>query len=82
MNEVCEPTELLDAVRKVALRIAANGPLAVRAALRAMNHAEFSNLKADYEAELAAYNELVPTEDRREGILAFNEKRKADFKGH
>lgn len=81
VNEVCEPTELLDAVRKVALRIASNGPLAVRAALRAMNHAEFSNLKADYEAELAAYNELVPTEDRREGILAFNEKRRANFKG-
>ncbi len=51
------------------------------AALRAMNHAEFSDIKSDYEAELAAYNELVPTEDRREGILAFNEKRKADFKG-
>ncbi|MGB1682584.1 MAG: enoyl-CoA hydratase/isomerase family protein [Arenicellales bacterium] len=81
VNEVCEPTELLGAVRKVALRIASNGPLAVRAALRAMNHAEFSNLKADYEAELAAYNELVPTEDRREGILAFNEKRRANFKG-
>ncbi len=68
-------------MRDVALRIAGNGPLAIRAALRAMNHAEFSDIKSDYEAELAAYNELVPTEDRREGILAFNEKRKADFKG-
>ena len=81
VNQVCAPEVLMDAVQKVATRIASNGPLAVRAALRAINHAEFSSLKEDYLAELAAYNELVPTEDRREGISAFNEKRRADFKG-
>jgi hypothetical protein len=31
--------------------------------------------------EIEAYNRMVPTEDRREGILAFNEKRKAIFRG-
>jgi len=31
--------------------------------------------------EIEAYNRLVPTEDRREGVLAFNERRKAEFKG-
>ena len=31
--------------------------------------------------EIEAYNRLVPTEDRREGIRAFNEKRKPRFKG-
>lgn len=81
VNQVCEPEALMDAVQKVATRIASNGPLAVRAALRAINHAEFSSLKEDYLAELTAYNELVPTEDRHEGISAFNEKRRADFKG-
>jgi enoyl-CoA hydratase/carnithine racemase len=31
--------------------------------------------------EIEAYNRMVPTEDRREGINAFNEKRKAVFRG-
>jgi hypothetical protein len=31
--------------------------------------------------EIEAYNRMVPPEDRREGVLAFNEKRKPSFKG-
>ena len=31
--------------------------------------------------EIEAYNRMVPTEDRREGMLAFNEKRTPNFKG-
>ena len=34
-----------------------------------------------YSFEIEAYNRTVDTEDRREGIRAFNEKRKAAFKG-
>ena len=34
-----------------------------------------------YQFELQAYNRLVGTDDRMEGVLAFNEKRKAQFKG-
>ena len=31
--------------------------------------------------EIEAYNRLPPTDDRREGVAAFNEKRKPNFKG-
>ena len=34
-----------------------------------------------YSFEIEAYNRTVGTEDRREGILSLNEKRKPDFKG-
>jgi enoyl-CoA hydratase/carnithine racemase len=81
VNSICESGELVDAVRVVAQRIADNGPIAVRGARRALNHAAYANLKAGYEVELQAYNQTVPTKDRREGIAAFNEKRKARFQG-
>ena len=34
-----------------------------------------------YRYEIEAYNRMVPTEDRLEGVRAFNEKRAAEFKG-
>jgi len=81
VNELCEPEALLESVRATAQRIADNGPIAIQGALKAINNAGFSSLKQDYEVELDSYNKTVPTKDRREGIAAFNEKRKAQFTG-
>ena len=81
VNELCEPESLLNSVRATAQRIADNGPIAIQGVLKAINNAGFASLKQDYEVELASYNKTVPTKDRREGIAAFNEKRKAQFTG-
>jgi enoyl-CoA hydratase/carnithine racemase len=81
VNKVCELDVLLDQTRAQAERIISNGPIAIREARRALNHAVFADLKAGYQVELEAYNRTVPTTDRREGIAAFNEKRKPVFKG-
>jgi enoyl-CoA hydratase/carnithine racemase len=38
-------------------------------------------LRTAFRFEIEAYNHLIDTEDRMEGVKAFNEKRKANFKG-
>ena len=81
INQVCEPDQLLEQVFDTAAAIAANGPIAVREAKRALNHAGQGGIKAGYRIELDAYSQVVPTADRREGILAYNEKRQPQFKG-
>ena len=40
-----------------------------------------TDLLTGYRFEIEVYNRLVDTDDRREGVRAFNEKRKPDFKG-
>ncbi len=81
VNKVLPQAELLDAALAIATRIAGNGPIAVRQAKQAIHRGLQMSLADGLAFEIEAYNRLVPTEDRREGVLAFNEKRKADFKG-
>src|SRR5690242_9249146 len=81
VNRVLPQGQLMDAVFTIAMRIAGNGPIAVRQAKQAIHRGLQMSLADGLAFEIEAYNRLVPTEDRREGVLAFNEKRKADFKG-
>jgi enoyl-CoA hydratase/carnithine racemase len=82
VNRICEPGRLIDEALETAAAIAANGPLAVRQAKKSIHHGLQMDLLTGYRFEIEAYNRLVDTDDRREGVRAFNEKRKPDFKGH
>jgi enoyl-CoA hydratase len=81
LNAVCDKDALMPMALETAQRIAANAPLAVREARRAIHGGLAMTLEAGMRFEIECYNRLVPTEDRLEGIRAFNEKRKAQFKG-
>ena len=81
VNRVVEPAELLEATIAIARRIAGNGPTAVRQAKQAIHRGLQMSLWDGLAFEIEAYNRLVPTEDRREGVAAFNERRKPVFRG-
>ncbi len=81
VNEVFAGDRLLDEVLQAAVRIAANAPVAVRQAKQAIHRGLQMSLADGLGFEIEAYNRTVPTDDRREGVRAFNEKRKPEFKG-
>ncbi|HXE27189.1 MAG TPA: enoyl-CoA hydratase-related protein [Stellaceae bacterium] len=81
VNALYEPDTLIPAALETATRIASNAPIAVKEARRSIHGGLQKDLAAAMRFEIECYNKLVPTEDRREGIRAFNEKRKPEFKG-
>jgi enoyl-CoA hydratase len=81
VNEVHAPAELLPAVMEVAHRIAANAPISVRQAKKSIHYGLQMDLASGLQFEVQAYERMIATEDRREGINAFNEKRKPKFTG-
>jgi enoyl-CoA hydratase len=81
VNKLCEPDELLGETLATARRIAANAPISLMQAKKSINIATQIDRFNGYQFELEAYSRLVGTEDRLEGVRAFNEKRKPQFKG-
>jgi enoyl-CoA hydratase/carnithine racemase len=81
VNRVLPAAELLPAALATAARIAANAPLAIRQAKTSIRFGAETDLHSALRLEVEAYNRLVPTEDRREGVAAFNEKRAPRFQG-
>ena len=81
VNRVLAPGDLREAAIEIARRISANAPLAVRQAKQAIGRGLQMSLSDGLAFEIEAYNRLVPTSDRKEGVLAFNERRAPRFEG-
>ena len=81
VNKVCPPALLMEEVYKTAQRIAGNAPIAVQQAKKSVGMATQLDLASGYRFELESYYRTIPTKDRLEGVLAFNEKRRPVFKG-
>ncbi len=80
-NAVYPASELHDAALATARTIAGNAPIAVRQAKQSIHKGMQMGLSDALAFEIEAYNRCVPTQDRREGVAAFNEKRKPNFQG-
>jgi len=81
VNRVLPAADLVKDATASAEAIAANAPISVRQAKQAIHRGLQMSLADGLAFEIEAYNRTVPTEDRREGVRAFNEKRPPRFKG-
>lgn len=80
VNHVFAPDELLAGTEKLLRRILANGPVAVRFAHEAAYRGLEGSLEAGLGVEADLFGTLAASADRKEGLSAFLEKRKAEFK--
>ncbi|MEI6470971.1 MAG: enoyl-CoA hydratase-related protein, partial [Betaproteobacteria bacterium] len=81
VNGVVPFAELMPKVLAIAQRLADNAPISVRQAKKSIHQGLQTDLKTGLYFEVQAYDRMISTEDRLEGIRAFNEKRKPIFKG-
>ncbi len=81
VNEVAGQGEWLERALELAQRIARRPPIAARLAKQAVLAADETTLSAGLEQERRLYELSMATEDRIEGMDAFLEKRKPQFKG-
>lgn len=81
VNRVIEADRLLDETIATAEKIAGNAPIAIRQAKQSIHRGLQMSLGDGLAFEIEAYNRMIPTQDRHEGVLAFNEKRRPRFKG-
>ncbi len=72
---------VLEAAMEMALKIAGKGPVAINNAKIAINEGLDLTLYEGLELEAELFSELFDTQDQKEGMNAFMEKRKPEFKG-
>ncbi|MCB9881671.1 MAG: enoyl-CoA hydratase/isomerase family protein [Planctomycetes bacterium] len=81
VNRVAEPDALIDEALKCAAKIAKVGPIAVEFAKQAVRRGMLLSLKDGFELEADLFGMISSTADMKEGMQAFLEKRKPQFRG-
>jgi enoyl-CoA hydratase/carnithine racemase len=81
VNVVAKKREWLERATELAQTVARRPPIAARLAKQAVLAADEAGMSAGLEAERRLYELAMATEDRVEGMQAFLEKRRPDFKG-
>ncbi|MCM1532613.1 MAG: short-chain-enoyl-CoA hydratase [Bacteroides sp.] len=80
-NKVTEPEQLMDTALQMAGKIAAKAPLAVQYAKEAINQGTETDIDAGIALEANLFGMCFSTQDQKEGMKAFLERRPPVFKG-
>ena len=81
VNRVVPQASLMEETKKVAAQIAANGAVGVRLAKMVTDAGFNMDLEKAFSLDSHAFGLCFSTEDQKEGMTAFAEKRKPNFKG-
>ncbi len=81
VDSVFEPEELMDAAMELARVTLQNGPIAIREAKKLVDEGAHLDLLEAVKLEAVAFGEVFGTDDQKEGMHAFLEKRKPTFSG-
>jgi len=81
VSAVVPRAELLDRAKELLRKVTKNGPVAVRMALESVYRAVDTSTREALDYESSLFGLLASTRDMKEGMSAFLEKRKPDFKG-
>lgn len=80
INHLTSQEELIPTAEKIALKISRNSPMAISAAIEAVN-AGFEDGENGFSSEVSLFGKSFGTADFQEGIQAFFDKRKPKFPG-
>ena len=81
VNRVVPKEKFDESLEEMARMISQKGPIALALAKRAINASLHTDIDTGLEIERDLFSVLFSTEDKEEGVAAFLEKRKAEFKG-